>query len=71
MHCLENLLLILAARVKDGDITANELTDRLIMFASASHWYGVPDFMGGEQVWLAELNEEWNKKYQHLMVRKD
>ena len=65
MHCLENMLLILSERVRAGESSNQQIANDLEMLASASHGY-VPE--GGEA--LIELNDKWNRQYEHLMRSK-
>ena len=63
MHCLENMLLILAQRIRAGESSNQELADDLEMLAGASHQY-VPE--GGKEP-LGDVNDKWSRQYDHLM----
>ncbi|HEY1441375.1 MAG TPA: hypothetical protein VGF65_11165 [Mycobacterium sp.] len=54
MHCLENMLLILAQRVRAGKDSPGVLALSVEMLANASHWYTPPlnDV-------LDRINDEW------------
>ena len=62
MHCLEHMLMTLAARIKTE--TGNtELANDAMSLASASHDYSPEN--GEEQ--LAKMDEQWSKKYGKLL----
>jgi hypothetical protein len=62
MHCLEHMLMTLAARIK-AETGNTELANDAMSLASASHDYSPEN---GEER-LAKLNEQWSKKYGKLL----
>jgi hypothetical protein len=63
MHALENLLLILSARIRHE--TGNEeLAEAAATFAGASHEY-VPE---REKI-LAEMNDDWTRRHSNPIVK--
>jgi|GEM_PF-6615816 len=64
MHCLEHVLLVTSVAFEKDQITKAELVRVLGSLASLSHEYAPA---GDEPAEIVKLNEEWHRRYGHLM----
>ena len=69
MHCLEHILLVTLVAVEKDEIGKAELVRVLRTLASASHDY-VPDGRD-ELAEIVQMNEEWLRRFGHLMHAPD
>jgi len=65
MHCLEHILLVTSVAVKNDEISKAELVRMLAFLASESHDYN--HLCGVESSEIVKINEEWHRRFGHLM----
>jgi len=65
MHCLEHILFVTSVAVDKDEISKAELVRLLGELAGISHYY-TPE--GEEAKEIIALNNEWHRRFDHLMI---